>query len=75
MITARRPVIERFVRAVTESIHIYKTEKDWTKAVNGKCLCTNDAENLERSYTSFRPLFPEASHPTVDGVNPKPTLI
>ena len=28
MITARRPVIARFVRAMTEAIHIYKTEKE-----------------------------------------------
>jgi len=68
MITARRPVIERCVRAMTEAIQIYKTEKEWTKGVIGKYLRTNDAENLERTYNSFRPLFPEVPHPTVDGV-------
>jgi NitT/TauT family transport system substrate-binding protein len=67
-IKARRPVFTRFVRAMTEAIHIYKTEKEWTKGVIGKYLRTNDPENLERSYNSFRPLFPEVPHPTVDGV-------
>ncbi len=67
-IKARRPVFARFVRAMTEAIHIYKSEKEWTKAVIGKYLRTNDAENLERTYNSFRPLFPEVPHPTVDGV-------
>jgi NitT/TauT family transport system substrate-binding protein len=67
-IKARRPVFARFVRAMSEAIHIYKTEKEWTKGVIGKYLRTNDAENLERSYNSFRPLFPEVPHPTVDGV-------
>jgi hypothetical protein len=66
--TAQRPVIERFARAMTEAIQIYKTEKEWTKGVIGKYLRTNDAGNLERSYNSFRPLFPEVPHPTVDGV-------
>jgi len=68
MITARRQVIERFVRAMTETIAIYKTEKEWSKGVIGKYLRINDAANLERSYNSFRPLFPEAPQPIVDGV-------
>jgi NitT/TauT family transport system substrate-binding protein len=67
-IKARRPIFARFVRAMTEAIQIYKTEKEWTKGVIGKYLRTNDAENLERTYNSFRPLFPEVPHPTVDGV-------
>jgi hypothetical protein len=67
-IKARRPVFARFVRALTEAIQIYKTEKEWTKGVIGKYLRTDDAENLERSYNSFRPLFLEVPHPTVDGV-------
>ncbi len=67
-IKARRPVFARFVRAMTEAIHIYKTEKDWTKAIIGKYLRTTDAENLERTYNSFRPLFPEVPSPTPDGV-------
>ena len=38
------------------------------KSVIGKCLPTNDAGNLERSYYSFHPLFPAVLHPTVEGV-------
>ena len=34
---------------MTEEIHIYKTEKESTKSVIVKYLCTNDAENPERS--------------------------
>ena len=67
-IKARRPIVSRFVRAMTEAIHIYKTEKEWSKGVIGKYLRTNDAENLERTYNSFRLLFPEVPRPTVDGV-------
>jgi ABC-type nitrate/sulfonate/bicarbonate transport system substrate-binding protein len=67
-IKARRPVFSRFVRAMTEAIHIYKSEKEWTKGVIGKYLRINDAENLERTYTSFQPLFPEVPYPSTDGV-------
>jgi len=38
------------------------------KGVIGKCLPTNDAGNLERSYNSFHPLFPEVPHSTVEGI-------
>lgn len=67
-VKARRPVFARFVRAMTEAIHIYKTEKEWTKGVIAKYLRTDDAENLERSYNSFKPLFPDVPHPTPNGV-------
>ena len=67
-IKARRPVLARFVRAMTEAIHIYKSEKEWTKSVIGKYLRTNEAENLERTYNSFSPMFPEVPYPTPEGV-------
>ena len=67
-IKARRPVFARFVRAMTEAIHIYKTEKEWTKTVIGKYLRMSDAENLERTYNSFKDLFPENPYPTPAGV-------
>ena len=67
-IKTRRPVLARFVRAVTEAIAIYKTEKEWTKMVIGKYLRTNDADNIERTYNSFRLLFSEALQPTPNGV-------
>lgn len=67
-IKARRPVFARFVRAMTEAIHIYKSEKEWTKSVIGKYLRTNDPENLERTYNSFSPIFPEVPYPTPEGV-------
>ena len=34
----------------------------------GKYLRTNDADNLERTYNSFKPLFSEAPQPTPNGV-------
>lgn len=67
-IKTRRPLFNRFIRAMSEAIHIYKSEKEWTKGVIGKYLRTNDAENLERTYNSFSPLFPEVPRPTADGV-------
>ena len=48
-----------FLRAMTEAIRFYKTGKEWTQGVIGKYLCTNDAENLERTYTRFRRSSPK----------------
>lgn len=65
---ARRPVVARFVRATTEAIAIYKAEKERTKTVIGKYLRMTDADNFERTYNSFKPLFPEVPQPTPNGV-------
>jgi NitT/TauT family transport system substrate-binding protein len=67
-IKAKRPILARFVHAMTEAIFIYKTEKEFTKAVIGKYLRTTDPENLERTYDSFSPLFPQVPYPTPEGV-------
>jgi ABC-type nitrate/sulfonate/bicarbonate transport system substrate-binding protein len=65
---ARRPVFSRLTLALTEAIHVYKTEKEWTKALIGRYLKVNDPESLERAYNSLKTILPETPAPTPDGV-------
>jgi ABC-type nitrate/sulfonate/bicarbonate transport system substrate-binding protein len=67
-VKSKRGLLARFVRAMTEAIHIYKTEKAWTKSVIGKYLRMDDPESLERTYNSFNGILPDAPFPTSDGV-------
>ena len=64
----RRPVFSRLTLALTEAIHVYKTEKEWTKALIGRYLKVNDAESLERAYNSLKAILPETPSPTPNGV-------
>ena len=65
---ARRPVYSRLTLALTEAIYVFKTEKEWTKALIGRYLKVNDAESLERAYNSLKTILPETPSPTPDGV-------
>ena len=65
---ARRPVFARLTLALTEAIHVYKTEKEWTKSIIGKYLKVSDPENLERAYNNLYGILPEVPLPTPDGV-------
>ncbi len=68
VIKSKRPLVERFVRALTEAIHYIKTDKEGAKAVVGKNLRVTDADSLERAYRGYAPIFPEVPYPTVEGV-------
>ena len=65
---ARRRVFSRLTLALTESIYVYKTEKEWTKALIGRYLKVNDPESLERAYNSLKTILPETPSPTPDGI-------
>jgi len=68
LLKARRPVFARLTLALTEAIHVYKTEKEWTKSIIGKYLKVTDPENLERAYNNLYAILPEVPLPTPDGV-------
>jgi NitT/TauT family transport system substrate-binding protein len=53
IIKAKRPVVTKFARAVTEAIHYIKTDKEGTKAIIGKYTRFNDPEGLERTYQNY----------------------
>jgi ABC-type nitrate/sulfonate/bicarbonate transport system substrate-binding protein len=65
---ARRDVFYRLTMALTEAIHVYKTEKEWSKALIGRYLKVDDPESLERAYNSLKMILPETPAPTPDGV-------
>lgn len=49
-IKTRRPLVSRFARAMTEAIHLVKTDKEATKAAIAKYTRLSDPEGLERTY-------------------------
>lgn len=68
IIKAKRPLLAKFSRAMTEAIHFIKTDKDGAKAIFSKYLKLRDPEGLERAYRAYHGIFPEAPYPTPDGV-------
>jgi NitT/TauT family transport system substrate-binding protein len=53
IIKAKRPMVAKFARAVTEAIHYIKADKETTKAIIGKYTRFTDPEGLERTYKNY----------------------
>jgi ABC-type nitrate/sulfonate/bicarbonate transport system substrate-binding protein len=68
LLKTRRALAEKFTRAMIESIHYIKTDKEGTKAVITKNLHVTDPDSLERAYRSYAPIFREAPYPDPEGV-------
>jgi len=68
IVKAKRPLMLKLVRAVSEAIHIIKTEKEYAKGIIKKNLGINDPEGIERAYRDYSNAFPEVPYPTPDGV-------
>src|SRR5215213_9368030 len=64
----RRSLVQKVVRAFTESLHYIHTNKEDTKALIGKNLKTKDPEGLERAYKAYNAAFPEVPYPHAEGV-------
>jgi ABC-type nitrate/sulfonate/bicarbonate transport system substrate-binding protein len=61
--------VRRFVKAMVEAVHYYKTHKEESIAVVAKNLKTNDRVALEESYQEFAvKLHPRKPYPTVEGM-------
>lgn len=67
-IREKRDTVRKFTRALLEGIHLYKTNKDFSKQVIGKYVKTNDKDALEDSYQYFSRLVPQKPYPSVDAV-------
>jgi len=63
-----RETMRRFTRALLEGIHLYKTNKDFSKKVIAKYVKTNDNDALEDSYQYFSRLVPQKPYPSVEAV-------
>ncbi|MBM4264030.1 MAG: hypothetical protein FJ145_21735 [Deltaproteobacteria bacterium] len=68
IIKAKRPLLLKLTRAMSEAIHIIKTEKEYAKGIFQKNLRVADPEGLERAYLTYAAIFPEIPYPTADGV-------
>jgi NitT/TauT family transport system substrate-binding protein len=53
IIKGKRPMIAKFVRAVTEAIHYIKADKEATKAIIGKYTKFADPDGLDRTYKNY----------------------
>lgn len=67
-IRERRDTVRKFTRAIVEGIHVYKTQKEFSKKVIAKYMRVNDAEAIEDSYQFFLPVVPSKPYPPLDGV-------
>ena len=67
-IKSKRPVINRYARAMVESIQFIKTNKEATKGILAKKLRTDDQDGLERAYQAYSVIFRETPYPYVEGV-------
>ncbi|HWH78627.1 MAG TPA: ABC transporter substrate-binding protein [Candidatus Binatus sp.] len=68
-IEKNRDSVRRFVKAMVEALHYYKSRKEESLAVVAKNLKTNDRVALEESYREFAvKLHPRKPYPTVEGI-------
>src|SRR5687768_4679643 len=68
IIKARRPVVTKFARAITEAIHYIKTDKEATKAIIGKYTKFTDPEGLERTYKNYTSVLLDVPYPDPAGI-------
>src|SRR5882672_8790932 len=68
IIKARRPVIAKFTRAITEAIHYIKADKESTKAIIGKYTRLTDPEGLERTYRNYTSVLLDVPYPDPAGI-------
>ena len=68
IIKARRPMLAKFARAITEAIHYIKTDKEGTKAIISKNVKIADPEGLERTYKTYAAIVPEFPYPDPAGI-------
>lgn len=64
----KRETVRKFTRALLEGIHVYKTQKDFSKKIIGKYVKTDDNDALEDSYHFFSRLVPQKPYPSIEAV-------
>jgi NitT/TauT family transport system substrate-binding protein len=67
-IREKRETVRKFTRSLLEGIHLYKTNRDFSKKVIAKYVKTNDNDALEDSYQYFSRLVPQKPYPSLDAV-------
>lgn len=64
----RKETMRKFTRALVEGVHVYKTQKDFSKRVIAKYMRVSDADAIEDSYQFFARLVPAKPYPPLDGI-------
>jgi NitT/TauT family transport system substrate-binding protein len=64
----KRETVRKLTRALLEGIHVYKTQKDFSKRVISKYVKTDDNDALEDSYQFFSRLVPQKPYPSLDAI-------
>lgn len=67
-IKEKRDTVRKFTRALIEGIHLYKTNKEFSKKVIGKYVKTDDNDALEDSYQFFSRLVPQKPYPSIESI-------
>lgn len=67
-IRERRETVRKFMKALVEGIHVYKTQKEFSKRVIAKYVRVNDPDAIEDSYQFFSRLVPPKPYPTLEGI-------
>src|ERR1044071_8964156 len=67
-IKQRRETVRKFMRALIEGLHVYKTQKEFSKKVYAKYIKIVDPDVLEGSYHFFARLVPAKPYPPLEGI-------
>ena len=68
-VVEKRPdTVRKFIKALVEGIHAYKTDKDFGLRVLRKYLKTNDQEIIEETYDFYSSKISPKPYPTVKGM-------
>jgi len=67
-IRSKRPLIAKLVRAMTEAIHLFKSDREGTLKIISKYTQITDADSLDKTYQTNVKLLPEAPFPAPEGV-------
>lgn len=60
--------VQRLVRAMAETVHYYKNNRDEVLKVLHKYTRGQDRTVLEKSYAAYRDLLVDDTHPTIEGL-------
>jgi ABC-type nitrate/sulfonate/bicarbonate transport system substrate-binding protein len=68
IIKAQRPLVAKFVRAITAATHYAKSEREGTKAIIAKYTRLSDPDGLERTYQNYTAVLMDVPYPHPAGI-------
>ncbi len=61
-------LVTSFMEAYTEAVRVFKQDREFTLAVLGRAMRTDDRAILEETYGFYRDYFADIPYPTIDGI-------